>query len=109
MRAERPVFGHQVVEARVGSFCEADDGEVFMQSRNNLAGLIGKGVELFGGEVETLVMAIADKIGDGENGDNRDGQDGSVSALLRGTLGEKSDDALRSQPRSRRARRLLRQ
>ena len=78
MRAEGFVFGHQVVEWDVGFFVEAHDGEVLFEAADDVAGLIGEGEELFGGEVESLVMAEANEIDDGQNGDDGESQNRGV-------------------------------
>ncbi len=64
VRAEGFVLGHQVVEGGVRSLVEARDGEVLFQAADDVASLVGERVELFGGEIESLVMAEADEVDD---------------------------------------------
>ena len=92
MGAEGFVFGHQVVEGGVRSLIEARDGEVLFEAADDIASLVGERVQLFGGEVESFVMAETDEVEDAENRDYSDGQNRGVSSLLRGTAGKRSDD-----------------
>src|SRR5580704_13826220 len=93
MEAQAGVLSHLVVESGVRGLVEVDDGDVLLQAAYNLFSLIGKRVQFFGGQVETLMMAKPHEIHDHQDRDYSHTQNRCVRALLRRTLGEEPDDA----------------
>ena len=61
-RIEPLVLRHQFVELRIRRLVEANDFDVLSQAADNLAGLIGKRVQLFGCQIESLGMPEADPV-----------------------------------------------
>src|SRR5580704_7827886 len=89
MEAQAGVLSHLVVESGVRGLVEVDDGDVLLQAAYNLSSLIGKRVQFFGGQIETLMMAKPDEIHDNQDSDYNHTENRGVGAELRRTFGEK--------------------
>src|SRR5271156_4727665 len=83
MRAQAFIFRHQVVELRISLFRKSDHDDVFLQPADDLLRLVGERKELFGSEVETLVVAISDEIREAQNDENGEAENQRVGAKFR--------------------------
>ena len=86
------VFRGQILEGLVRGAREADDVHVLLELSCGAAGLIGEGIELFGGDIEALFMAVTEKIHQAEDHEHqkRDGE--RIGAKLGGAGAEERDE-----------------
>ena len=96
MAAQAGVLSHLIVESRIRGLIKADDGDILLQAAHDLLGLIGKRVQFFGGQIETLMMAKPDEIHDHQDSDYSHTEDRGVGAKLRRTFGEEPKNAAKT-------------
>src|SRR5205807_2224489 len=86
------VFGGQILEGRVGLLGKANDLDILLEIADRLAGLIGKRIELFSGEIDALVMAETEIIAEAENDQHQKRDGDRISAQLGRTNAEEGDE-----------------
>src|SRR6202451_1044625 len=96
MAAQAGVLSHLIVESRIRGLIKADDGDILLRAAHDLLGLIGKRVQFFGSQIETLMMTKPNEIHDNQDSDYNHTEDRGVGAKLRRTFREKAKNAAKA-------------